>query len=320
VVSLRKILVGIDLARSRPPGGAALDLVTENAFRRALWAAQASGATLTLLTVLPRHQGPLWYVSPAGVIDPPLRPDAVDEAARHTLTELVRDAWDQGVKAGGTLAGGTGWVEIIRQVTQEKFDLLVVGTHDPHGLRRLLLGSTAQKLLHDCPCPVWVSKLTGEVAPRRVLIASDLSVLSDDAVRHGLKLAHLAGAQAHVLNVVDYALDRHWSATLADDSTTKYHTEVRTEVRQALQSQVQRCGGGGAEATVQVHVVDGDGLADHAILQFARDHQIDLLVMGTMARHGLSGALLGNTVERLLPELPCSVLAVKPADFRPVRK
>ncbi len=37
--------------------------------------------------------------------------------------------------------------------------------------------------------------------------------------------------------------------------------------------------------------------------------------MGTVARSGVWGALLGNLAERLLPELRCSVLAAKPADF-----
>ena len=43
---------------------------------------------------------------------------------------------------------------------------------------------------------------------------------------------------------------------------------------------------------------------------------IDLLVMDIIARSGISGALIGNTVERLLPHVFCSVLALKPDDFQ----
>ena len=47
---------------------------------------------------------------------------------------------------------------------------------------------------------------------------------------------------------------------------------------------------------------------------------IDVLVMGTVARGGLSGLLIGNTAERVLRKLPCSVLTVKPDGFvSPVR-
>jgi nucleotide-binding universal stress UspA family protein len=42
--------------------------------------------------------------------------------------------------------------------------------------------------------------------------------------------------------------------------------------------------------------------------------------MGTIARAGIPGVITGNTAERLLPSIPCSMLAVKPADFvSPVR-
>ena len=41
----------------------------------------------------------------------------------------------------------------------------------------------------------------------------------------------------------------------------------------------------------------------------------DLLVMGTIARSGIPGLLVGNTAERLMPSVTCSVIAVKPEGF-----
>jgi len=43
---------------------------------------------------------------------------------------------------------------------------------------------------------------------------------------------------------------------------------------------------------------------------------IDLVVLGTVARAGIAGLIMGNTSERLLQRLPCSVMAVKPDGFR----
>lgn len=53
----------------------------------------------------------------------------------------------------------------------------------------------------------------------------------------------------------------------------------------------------------------------HAISELAKREGIDLIVMGTMARTGLTGALLGNTAEQVLDQIECSVLAVKPDGF-----
>ena len=65
------------------------------------------------------------------------------------------------------------------------------------------------------------------------------------------------------------------------------------------------------------YAADGNGLADDAILRFIKDHAIDLLVIGEVGRGGLERLLFGDMAERLLPDVPCAVLAVKPADFKP---
>jgi universal stress protein E len=292
-----KILVGVDFTKSKETGGAVLDPVGEHAFRQARWLAHASHASLTILSA--------W--APDG--------NAPEEAARYALSGLVGQATDQGIEARGILVPGQGWFEIVRQVQHDGHDLVVVGTHDPRGLKRLLLGSTARKLLHDCPCPVWVCKPGHEIPPRNILVATDLSPLSDEVVRVGLGIGRLAGAQTHVLDVIEFPLDRLWSPTSGDSVTRKYHVRVRGEAEVALHAQIERSEGNQPKATVTIHVADGDGIPDHAIVKFIDDHAIDLLVLGTVARHGLSGFVLGNTAERLLPEVPCSVLAIKPADF-----
>ncbi len=64
---------------------------------------------------------------------------------------------------------------------------------------------------------------------------------------------------------------------------------------------------------MHVHVVDGP--ADEAILKAIDDFHIDLVVLGTAARSGLSSLVLGNTAERLISHMKCSVIAVKPLDF-----
>ncbi len=63
----------------------------------------------------------------------------------------------------------------------------------------------------------------------------------------------------------------------------------------------------------KVHVIHGSP-AD-VIVDFVNRYQINLLVLGTVARTGLSGLLMGNTAERILAEVGCSVMAVKPPGF-----
>ncbi len=52
-----------------------------------------------------------------------------------------------------------------------------------------------------------------------------------------------------------------------------------------------------------------------SVLDMIRERNINLVVMATHGRGGVAGMLLGNTAERLLPDLPCSLLVIKPDDF-----
>ena len=64
-----------------------------------------------------------------------------------------------------------------------------------------------------------------------------------------------------------------------------------------------------------VHLLRDESGPGHAISELARKQDIDLIVMGTIARTGVVGALMGNTAEQVLDRATCSVLTIKPDDF-----
>jgi universal stress protein E len=51
------------------------------------------------------------------------------------------------------------------------------------------------------------------------------------------------------------------------------------------------------------------------IPSLVEDNEMDILVMGTVARTGIPGFVIGNTAENVLEALKCSVLAMKPNGF-----
>jgi nucleotide-binding universal stress UspA family protein len=67
------------------------------------------------------------------------------------------------------------------------------------------------------------------------------------------------------------------------------------------------------ELSPSLHLLQGD--AQKMIAALAAKLQADLVVMGTIARTGISGLIIGNTSEAILDQLECSVLAVKPPGF-----
>lgn len=67
------------------------------------------------------------------------------------------------------------------------------------------------------------------------------------------------------------------------------------------------------QISIQTHLIFGS--AEEQLPLFATKNHCDLLVMGTVARTGISGLLIGNTAEDILSQLKCSVLAIKPKGF-----
>ncbi len=82
-----------------------------------------------------------------------LMTDAENEARRLVTTAQQR-AHAMGLKARGEMRKGVPYDEIIRAAEHAKADAIVMGTHGRTGLRRLFIGSVAESVLRNAPCPV----------------------------------------------------------------------------------------------------------------------------------------------------------------------
>ena len=90
-----------------------------------------------------------------------------------------------------------------------------------------------------------------------------------------------------------------------------YVNQVRRRTWTDLKTLTDSVGPRLAESRIEIR----QGHAEDAIARFVVAEGIELTVMGTVARRGISGLLFGNTAERILQRLLCSVLAVKPDGF-----
>jgi nucleotide-binding universal stress UspA family protein len=307
----QNVLVGIDLFQLDGRGPNHFSPPVEEAIKHGLWLAEKASASVTFFAAVDVPEDELDLLEADGShAASPL------QSGRQALDHLVDSTKKRGLTADAKLVSGEGWIEIIREVERGGHDMVIVGTRNVGTLQRVLFGSTAMQLLHHCPCPVWVTRPEPRPVPHNILVSSDFTLVSEVAVKLGLAIGELSGAKVNLLNAVDYVVDRLYSTGLLHSNRDKYHDRVKTEAREQLADQLARVSGGQPSANVELHIVEGESIADTAIVDFIRDHEIDLLVMGTTARSGLPGVLIGNTAERLLTQVPCSMLAVKPPDFK----
>ena len=305
----RKILVGVDLSHGDRLAASELNAPTREAVKRAIWLAAQSSAELTFLATLDISAHTEEVLQE---LEHSMR--TVEDEALSVLHEIVDQAKKEGVEARVKLLHGRSWEGIIKEVIKENHDLVVIGTRDQNRASRLLFGSTGMRLLRNCPCPVWATKPDPNWDDLNILIASDFSDVSQTAIEVGVAAGQLTDAKVHLLHAVeDHTGRRHWLTGMSPEQTQELAEKQRADAESQLHEQISQTDHRTLTQGVQLHVVDGP--ADIAMIEAIETYGIDLLIMGTAARSGIPGLLIGNTAERLLAQVPCSVVAIKPPGF-----
>lgn len=301
----QNILVGVDILHSEQLTADGLSAPSREAINRAVWLAEQTSARITFFSAIETDE----RQAADGSDDPLIA------GAESVMAELVQNAEQRGIIAQSKLTCDRDWMAIVRQVLRDQHDLVIIGTRDRGATQRLLFGSTAMNVLRNCPCPVWVTKPDPTPEELNILICSDLGHVSAAALDIIVSGGQFLDAKVHLLHAVDYPFDRPLARTgMAEAEVHEYRKKIRDEAEQALRQQLAKTDYRTLTYGVMVHLVDGP--AELAIVRAIEAHEIDLLVIGTIGRAGIPGLLIGNTAERLLPDVPCSILAIKPDDFQ----
>jgi nucleotide-binding universal stress UspA family protein len=136
----------------------------------------------------------------------------------------------------------------------------------------------------------------------RILVPTDGSPESEAAVAHAVELAARYDATLHALSVVDVS---HFSGLDVDTSV------IVDGFEEEAQAAVDRVAEAATEAGVTVETAMVHGAAGEGILEYAANHDVDLVVVGTRGRHGLEGLLLGSVADRVLRHADVPVLTVR---------
>jgi universal stress protein E len=238
-----------------------------------------------------------------------------EERLRHLL-ENTRDGPDAEVIE----TVGEPFLEVIRRVLVEDHDLVMVGEpvaekpDEPH------LSSGVMHLLRKCPVPVWVMR-SSRADSRRVLALVDPDPddpvgdgLNDLIMELGMSLAHRPGWELH--------LGHAWTLEGEAALRSSPYVELPGEMVDVMVRDTKATRLGQLDVLAIRHVTESErsihmvaGAPGVVLPRLADRLDVDLIVMGTVGRTGLSGLIMGNTAETILRSVRCSVLAVKPEGF-----
>jgi universal stress protein E len=215
---------------------------------------------------------------------------------------------------GFSVSTQQNWLNSIHQTViaaqQAEGCALIIKQHMPDNpLKKLILTPDDWKLLRYCPAPVLMVKSDKPWTNGNVLAAVDAGnadgehrALHRSIVSHGFDIAELAQGELHLLSAYPSPM------LSAADPTFQLQESIETSYRancKIFQNEF-------AVSDERLHLEEGP--ADVLIPYIASKLGAVLTVIGTVARTGISGALIGNTAEVILDALDSDVLVLKPDD------
>ena len=209
-----------------------------------------------------------------------------------------------------SLVAGAGRPGVVLDQVAREYGagLVVVGGRHHGALARGLGGSTAHHLVRTSPAPVLVVEASGR-APRRVLVATDLSAAASATLSTAARYAELFDAQIRIVHVVEPA--KFPTVVPLSLDMSAFEERSRSEFERLVEAELSR-------VQADDRVVRR-GRADEEIVEEAVAWRADLLVLGSHGKGWIDRLLIGSTTERLLNRLPTSLLVVpinRPAQRR----
>jgi nucleotide-binding universal stress UspA family protein len=142
---------------------------------------------------------------------------------------------------------------------------------------------------------------------KNILVATDFEETSGAALDYGRDLARSYGSTLHVMHVVENVLAR-FTVDGALALLPNLQVAVETDARERMDAIITTRDRTSLRA--KVAVITAADPAD-AIVQYAEKHHIDLIVMGTHGRRGMTHLLMGSVAERVVRTASCAVLTVR---------
>ncbi|GGF67926.1 universal stress protein [Alteromonas lipolytica] len=258
---------------------------------------------------------------------------SIADEATQRLEEMVASLSPQ-QPVGTKVTIGRPYYDVIQQVINGGYDLVI--TQAQSGMTSFVYGADAMHLIRKCPCPVWLVQQQTARNYSSVLATVDVNYhftaeenavrkqLNEDVLASAAEVALLENAQLHIVHVYQPPAEHMIrdglmpvNQQLMDSALEEIKHERQQQLELLVSTLAQRFDDKSlAYLKPQVHLLTGYPAS--AIARAAEQLNADVVVMGTVARVGIPGLLMGNTAEDILNNLDCAVLALKPGGFKTI--
>ena len=244
----------------------------------------------------------------------------IQEESDRELAKLTRVAEKNGIACVTRQVYGRPAACVSRVAEEVRATLIVMGTHGRTGWDRLLLGSVAEAVVREAPCPVLTMRLSPEAADAerhgsatiaQVLVPLDFSEFAQEAFEYAAMLAKQFGAKVRLVHAMESAAYPLDFALFGVSEAAALRGRIQARLHELMS--VLKADG------VEAEVVCETGTAAEVIVKEAGRFPPGAkgaIVMGTHGRRGLNRLALGSVAEYVVRHAACPVFTVKSPRYR----
>jgi nucleotide-binding universal stress UspA family protein len=278
---LEKILVGMDFERA-----------SKDALQMALFLAKEFHSEIILIHVVPEIKG---Y---------PMLRGKISKKVMKKLKQMEMDLRKNGISTVETIVRfGIAFERIFEHSEELDVNLIVIGSGEKE--KKFQLGTTAERVMIYADKPVLVVRQGARPLIRKIFCPVDFSEASKRALMNALQLSRTFEAHLTVLTVFEPLLSSFFGP-----GRTPGESKEKDLIKRQKHQYARFLRGFESENLKWAKTIRR-GKPHEEILKAIRETQPDLLVMGSQGRTGLSRLLMGSTTERVVREMPCSVITLK---------
>mgnify|MGYP006272936611 CR=1 FL=1 len=283
--------------------------IADGAFQQAVNIVKRTDADITYLALHPEFSGDLAEFK-----------DTYQKNIKDSLVSKLEEAGLSGEPNIVYESKTPHFVTIVQHVLQYDNDLVVKATEQGDEKQKKGLKSLDMSLLRKCPCPVWLCREADHNSDPTILTAIDPESENPEGHSLSIKLLQLGEFVATSLNGTHKVIacwEFEHESYLRDSGFGRIEgskvdqmiLDTQKKHREGIEALIQKSG------IKTPEIIHQRGKAFDVIPEYTDRFSVDLVVMGTVARTGIPGFLIGNTAENILQNLSCSLLAVKPSGF-----
>jgi nucleotide-binding universal stress UspA family protein len=277
------------------------------------------------------HDVDFSYAVPALINSSPMiATEEVERGYRKDLEKLAKQFDLTGSKLERHVRTGRAYREISDLASKVGAQLIVIATHGRTGLRRLMLGSTAERVVRHAPCPVLVvrererefldlgkDKKAAQAVLHisKILVPLDFSDSSREGLLYAISFAKRFGASLILLHAIQV---QPFIPAAGDAVHERMPAPGVIERAARLRSRkfLKEVDFGGVNYEMEIQA----GAPAHEICRFAENAKVELIITSTHGQTGLAHALIGSTAEHVVRYAHSPVLVVPTTDASAQRR